>query len=111
MRESDLKTTTWYNPDYRSWPSGIGFIHKPSGEEVLISDSECGPRNMEEAKKEIREEYLPTEVEYLDGEVWELWEEFGGVLRRHGVEYVLDVECSDEPMELGVYLERMRDEG
>ena len=52
MKESDLNTTTWYNPDYRSWPSGIGFIHKPDGTEILISDSECGPKNMEEAKKE-----------------------------------------------------------
>jgi hypothetical protein len=103
MRESDLKTTTWYNPDYRSWPSGIGFIHKPSGEEILISDSECGPRNMEEAKKEIKEECLPTEVEYLDGEFWELREEFFEILRKHGVTHVLDVEYHDEPLSLDIY--------
>ena len=107
MRESDLHTTTWYNPDYRSWPSGIGFIHKPSGEEILISDSECGPRNMEEAKKEIRVECLPTEVEYLDGEIWELRKEFGDILRKHGVTHVLDVEHCEEPVDLDVYLKEL----
>ena len=45
----DLSTTTWYNPDYRSAPSGIGFIHKPDGSEILITDSDCGPKDMEEA--------------------------------------------------------------
>jgi hypothetical protein len=108
MRESDLNTTTWYNPDYRSWPSGVGFIHKPSGEEVLISDSECGPKNMEEAKKEIREECLPTEVEYLDGEFWELREEFGKILRKHGVTHVLDVEHHRGPVTLATYLKGFR---
>ena len=108
MRESDLHTTTWYNPDYRSWPSGIGFIHKPNGEEILISDSECGPKNMKEAKKEIKPEYLPTEVEYLDGEFWEMRKEFGKILRKHGVTHVLDVEYHRGPVTLATYLKGFR---
>ena len=107
MRESDLKTTTWYNPDYRSCPSGVGYIHKPSGEEILITDSECGPRNMEEAKKQIRVEFLPAEVEHLDGEFWELREEFGKILRKHGVTHVLDVEHYGKPVDLDVYLKEL----
>ena len=47
----DLSKTTWYNPDYRSFPSGIGFIHKPDGSEILITDAHCGPKNLEEAKE------------------------------------------------------------
>ena len=107
MREVDLKKTVWYNPDYRSCPSGIGFIHKPSGEEVLIADADCGPRNMEEAKKEIKVECLPTEVEYLDGEFWELRKEFGEILKKHGVTHVVDYEHYNGPVVLSVYLEEL----
>jgi|TARA_B100001094_G_C18176906_1_gene798430 hypothetical protein len=105
MREADLETTTWYNPDYRSWPSGIGFIHKPNGEEVLVSDSGCGPRNMEEAKREIKAEYLPTEVEHISGEIWENREKFGNILKKHGVTHVVDYENHSGAVTLSVYLE------
>ena len=104
MRESDLHTTTWYNPDYRSWPSGIGFIHKPDGTEILISDSECGPKNMQEAKKEIKPEFLPTAVEHIPGEFWKHRKTFGKILRKHGVTHVLDVEYHRGPVTLNTYL-------
>ena len=104
MRESDLNTTTWYNPDYRSMPSGIGFIHKPDGTEILISDSECGPKNMTEAKKQIKPEFLPTSVEHIPGELWEHRKTFGKILRKHGVTHVLDVEYHRGPVTLNTYL-------
>lgn len=108
MRESDLNRTTWYNPDYRSCPSGIGFIHKPSGEEILITDSECGPRNMEEAKKQIMVEFLPSAVEHIPGEIWEHRKTFGKILRKHGVTHVLDVEHHRGPVTLATYLKGFR---
>ena len=107
MREVDLKKTVWYNPDYRSCPSGIGFIHKPSGEEVLVTDADCGPRNMEEAKKEIKVECLPTEVEYIPGEFWENRETFGNILKKHGVTHILDVEHYAAPVTIDKYLEEL----
>jgi len=109
MKESDLKTTTWYNPDYRSWPSGIGFIHKPDGTEILISDSECGPKNMEEAKKEFNPEYLPSAVEHIPGEFWENREMFGNILKKHGVTHVLDYEYYTSPVTIEKYLNELVD--
>ena len=100
----DLSTTTWYNPDYRSWPSGIGFIHKPDGTEILISDSECGPRNMTEAVKEIKPEFLPAAVEYIPGEFWKNRETFGNILKKHGVTHVVDYEHHSGPVTLNTYL-------
>ena len=107
MKEVDLKKTVWYNPDYRSWPSGIGFIHKPSGEEILISDSGCGPKNMLEAKNEIKPSNLPTEVEYIDGEFWENRVAFGEILRKHGVTHVVDYEHYNGPVSIDTYLKEI----
>ena len=108
MRESDLHTTTWYNPDYRSCPSGIGFINKPDGTEVLITAEDCGPRNMVEAKKAFKPEYMPSAVEHIPGEFWENREAFGKILRKHGVTHVLDVEHHRNPVPLNLYLTLLR---
>ena len=104
MREADLHTTTWYNPDYRSCPSGIGFIHKPDGTEVLITAEDCGPRNMVEAKKEFKPEYLPSAIEHLPGEFLENRKLFGNILKKHGVTHVVDYEYHNGPVTLNTYL-------
>ena len=101
----DLSTTTWYNPDYRSFPSGIGFIHKPCGEEILITDSDCGPKNMEEAREEFKPSHLPAAVEHLSGEWWDLREDFFEILKKHGVTHVVDYEHHNGTVTLSTYLE------
>ena len=100
----DLSTTTWYNPDYRSNPSGIGYIHKPNGTEVLITAKDCGPRNMTEAKKAFKPEYLPSAIEHLPGEFWEKRKLFGNILKKHGVTHVVDYEYYNGPVTLSTYL-------
>ena len=100
----DLSTTTWYNPDYRSAPSGIGFIHKPDGSEILITDSDCGPKDMEEAKKYFKPEYVPAAVEHLPGEFWDLRGDFFEILKKHGVTHVVDYENHNGIVTLSVYL-------
>jgi hypothetical protein len=104
MKESDLNTTTWYNPDYRSWPSAIGYINKPDGSQILISDSECGPKNMTEAAKYIKAEYLPNAVENIPGEFWDHRETFGNILKNHGVTHILDLEHYTDPVSINTYL-------
>lgn len=105
MREVDLSETVWYNPDYRSCPSGIGFIHKPSGEEILITAEDCGPRNMEEAKKEFKFGCVPSVVEHLPGEFWEKRKDFFKILKKHGVTHVVDYEQHSGTVTLSTYLE------
>lgn len=104
MKELEIRPTTWYSPDYRSLPSGIGFIHKPDGTEILISDSDCGPKNMEEAAKEFKAEFLPTSVEHINGEFWENRETFGNILKKHGVTHILDSEHYNNPVSINTYL-------
>tara|TARA_Y100000287_G_C14187733_1_gene338521 strand:+ start:391 stop:708 length:318 start_codon:yes stop_codon:yes gene_type:complete len=100
----DLSTTTWYNPDYRSCPSGIGFIHKPDGSEILITDEHCGPKNLKEAKEEFRPEYVPTAVEHLPGEFWDFRKDFFEILKKHGVTHVVDYEQHSGTVTLNTYL-------
>ena len=104
----DLSTTTWYNPDYRSNPAGIGFIHKPDGSEVLITAEDCGPKNMVEARGQFLPEYLPTAVEHLPGEFWNLREDFFKILKKHGVTHVVDYEYHNGPVSLSTYLKGFR---
>ena len=100
----DLSTTIWYNPDYRSCPSGIGFIHKPDGSEILITDEHCGPKNLKEAKEEFRPEYVPTAVEHLPGEFWDFRKDFFEILKKHGVTHVVDYEQHSGTVTLNTYL-------
>lgn len=104
MKKSNLHTTTWYNPDYRSCPSGIGYIHKPDGTEILITSQDCGPKNMIQAQKAFKPEYLPSEVEYIPGEFWEHKKTFCKILKKHGVTHVLDIEHHRNPVPLNIYL-------
>ena len=101
----DLSTTTWYSPDYRSCPSGIGFIHKLDGSKILITDEHCGPKDMEGAKEDFKAEYLPTAVEHLSGEFWDLREDFFEILKKHGVTHIVDYENHNGIVTLSVYLE------
>ena len=100
----DLSTTTWYNPDYRSLPSGIGFIHKPDGTEILITASDCGPKNMTEAKKAFKPAFIPSAIEYLPGEFWEKRKLFATILKKYGVTHVVDYEHYNGPVTLNTYL-------
>jgi hypothetical protein len=100
----DLSKTTWYNPDYRSNPAGIGFIHKVDGSEILITDAHCGPKNMEEAREDFKPEHVPTAVEHLPGEFWDLRKDFFKILKKHGVMYVVDYEHHNGPVTLSTYL-------
>ena len=92
----DITATVYYSPDYRSCPSGIGHINIPGEKAILVTDGGCGPKDMEEAKIYIREEYLPAAVEHIALDFGEKWEEAQGmltaILRKHSVEYVYDVE-------------------
>jgi len=108
MKESDLKKTTWYNPDYRSGPNGIGFIHKSNGEQILISDSECGPKDMVEAKKQIKSSYLPTTVEHIPGEFWKNRNIFINILKNHGVTHIADYENYSEIVTLDTYIKGLK---
>ena len=100
----DLSTTTWYNPDYRSCPSGIGYIHKPDGSEILITDAHCGPKNLEEAKEDFKPEHVPAAVEHLSGEFWDLRKDFFKILEKHGVTHVVDYEQHSGTVTLSTYL-------
>ena len=100
----DLSTTTWYNLDYRSCPSGIGYIHKPDGSEILITDAHCGPKNLEEAKEDFKPEHVPAAVEHLSGEFWDLRKDFFKILEKHGVTHVVDYEQHSGTVTLSTYL-------
>jgi len=103
----NLKTTTWYNPDYRSFPSGIGYIHKPDGTDILITATDCGPKNMTEAKKTFKPEHVPTSVEHLHGEFWENRTSFGNILKKHGVTHVVDYEHYNGTVDITTYLKEL----
>ena len=100
----DLSTTTWYNPDYRSCPSGIGYIHKVDGSEILITDEHCGLKNMEEAKEYLKPECVPTAVEHLPGEFWNLRKDFFKILKKHGVTHVVDYEHHNGAVTLSAWM-------
>lgn len=105
----DNQTTTFYQPDYRSPPSGLGYIHKPDGTEILVTDTECGPKNMEEAKQDFKPDHLPSAVEHIPGEFWENRETFGNILKKHGVTHILDIEYYSAPVTIEKYLNELVD--
>jgi len=95
-----LDSSTYFVIDYRSCPSGIGTIYFSSGRSVLVTEGDCGPKDMDEARAVIKEEFLPTEVCSIPFSMGEFWDEgnleLGKILVRNDVQYVVDSELAYE---------------
>ena len=95
-----LKENTYFSIDYRSCPSGIGHINFPNGKVILVTDEECGPKNMEEAKQYIKKEFLPSDVSHIPFSTSEHYKvgqsAINAILERHNVKYVYDSELGYE---------------
>jgi len=100
MTNKDLLNSTYFRIDYRSIPSGIGHINYESGDVVLVTESDTGPKDMEEARKVFREEYLPSSVDHIPFSMGEHWDAgqlaLEAILKTHDVKYVIDSELSYE---------------
>ena len=100
MTNKDLLNSTYFRIDYRSIPSGIGHINYESGDVVLVTESDTGPKDMEEARKVFREEYLPSSVDHIPFSTGEHWDAgqlaLEAILKTHDVKYVIDSELSYE---------------
>ena len=100
----DLKYNRYFKIDYRSNPSGIGTVVYPSGDSILITDSSFGPKDMEAAVSEIKEEYLPSSVNHIPFDMGVYWKEGQGaleaILKTHDVQYVIDSELAYENTDL-----------
>jgi len=100
----DLTYSTYFVIDYRSLPSGIGTIFYPSGDNILVTESGSGPKDMEAARKTIREEHLPSSVDHIPFSMGEHWEAgqaaLEAILKTHNVTYVIDSELSCEAEDL-----------
>ena len=106
MKKINLKKINHYLVDYRSCPSGLGILVVNSEENsktYLVTDTEVGPKNMEEAKESMNHNYLPDGVIHIP-----ISENFskiagqflGAILASKGVKYVVDSELSWEYPEL-----------
>ena len=95
-----LDSSTHFVIDYRSCPSGVGTIYFSSGRSVLVTEGDCGPKSMDEARAMIKEEFLPTEVCSIPFSMGEFWDEgnleLGKILVRNDVQYVVDSELAYE---------------
>ena len=95
-----LDSSTYFVIDYRSAPSGIGTIYFSSGRSILVTEGDCGPRDMDEARDQIKEEFLPSEVRSIPFSMGEHWDEgnleLGKILVRNDVQYVVDSELAYE---------------
>ena len=100
MGRLNLEKTTYFTIDYRSMPSGVGTIFFSNDRTILVTEADCGPSNMSEAKKIIKPEYLPTEVQHIPISMGENWEEgnnaLGEILHKNDVQYVIDTELAYE---------------
>jgi hypothetical protein len=96
----NLKDHTHFIIDYRSLPSGIGSIVFPNDNTILVTDQDCGPKDMSEASQQINEEFLPTSVSHIPFNTSEHWEvgqsALSTILEHHNVEYVYDSEMGYE---------------
>ena len=88
--------------DYRSCPTGIGTIFfdgEQNFEKALVTDMECGPKDMAEARETINPDAMPHDVIYipLNNEFWDVREQcLGAILATHRVAYVVDTELAHE---------------
>ena len=90
-----MENQTAYTTDYRSPPSGTGFIKKPSGDLILIQDPECSTNDI---KPGIYSQVIHLENSFEDD--WEVANsELLKTLEKQGVTLVYDSELSYE-MEL-----------
>ena len=100
MTTKNLLNSTYFQIDYRSLPSGIGHINYENGDVVLVTESDSGPKDMECARKVIREEYLPSSIDHIPFSMGEYWEAgqaaLEAILETHNVKYVIDSELSYE---------------
>ena len=104
MLIKDLNYSTYFRVDYRSNPSGIGHINYESGDVVLVTEADCGPQDLAEAKEMFKEEYWPSSVNNIPFHMGEYWEEgqaaLKAILCTHKVEYVIDTELAYEREDL-----------
>ena len=100
MSEIKLDSATYFVVDYRSAPSGVGMICFSSGRSVLVTEGDCGPKDMDEARDMIKEEFLPSEVCCIPFSMGEYWDEgnleLGKILVKNDVQYVVDSELAYE---------------
>ena len=91
-----MEQSNYFSIDYRSCPSGIGKISFTNGDTILITEADCGPKDMEQARSCIKEEHLPTEVINipLEGGIhYKLVHQvLYTILRENDVRYVYDTE-------------------
>jgi hypothetical protein len=100
MGRLDLGAATHFVVDYRSAPLGVGSIICSDGRVVLVTEEDCGPKSLREARGVIKAEYMPEEVEHIPLSMGERWEEgnqmLGDILERRDVKYVVDTELAYE---------------
>lgn len=100
MSEIKLDSSTYFVIDYRSAPAGIGTIYFSSGRSILVTEGDCGPKDMDEARAMITEEFLPSEVCCIPFSMGEYWDEgnlaLGKILFDNDVHYVVDSELAYE---------------
>lgn len=104
MTNKDLLSSTYFQIDYRSLPSGIGHINYESGDVVLVTESDVGPKDMEAARKVFKEEYLPSSIDHIPFSMGMYWKEgqeaLKAILCTHRVSYVIDSELAYEQQDL-----------
>lgn len=102
----DLNKEIVFVVDYTSNAACIGMIHEDvegGSTKTMITDLDCGPMDMEEAKQILREDALPDYVIHipLDNEFHRVREQcLGAILATHRVAYVVDSEMAYEFPEL-----------
>ena len=100
MTYENLKSSTSFQIDYRSIPSGIGHINYEGGDVVLVTEADSGPKDMEGARKVFKEEHLPSSIDHIPFSMGEYWDEgqaaLKAILCTHRVDYVIDSELSFE---------------
>ena len=100
MTYENLKSSTYFQIDYRSPPSGIGHINYESGDVVLVTEAGSGPQDLAQAKEMFDEEYWPSSVNNIPFHMGEYWDEgqaaLKAILCTHRVDYVIDSELSFE---------------
>jgi hypothetical protein len=92
--------------DYRSCPSGIGsiFLDDVGGhKQILITDADCGPKDMEAARETFNPDAMPDFVDHipLGNQFWDVVNQaLGAILVSTHVKYVVDTELAYEYPEL-----------
>ena len=100
----DLEHSTHFVIDYRSPPSGIGTIFYPSGDTILVTEKDSGPRDMEAAKLMLIESALPSCIDNIPFSMGDHWEAgqlaLEAILKTHNTEHVIDCELAYEREDL-----------